>query len=588
MQKIVLGAFLAASASTVSADSYIDGGVKWDFYVPRINEPVHDFEPESELQARVTNLGVHDNGLGEDADRINTIVPIVGDNFARINLEESFGATMGGFHKYETYYTEKPQSPRFNVRKLRFDKPIEILNKFGSVNELSVPEYTLINRVSATFTLAVPEDDTLIFKFRAGYKEIDEKVLKDLKKGVVRASLDNYQAVDIREVVDKLDGDLSILTDGNYSASDKCAIGVFINGQSMALDDEYDRASFIWKAKAGSYEVRYVNACTFDTDYIGSYLPTTERIISDLDFEIYSNNNKAVLRSENFKNKRPKYKLQKQSDYSEFEKSNPYLYGWTALDLENFITPEQMKYQKMDDIDGVVPSLEEVNTASIELVSEELQDQLLDDKVQGLRKLLKGTFHPKVEGKYNLLVMKLSNVIDTTNSDTSTYLQPIYGISFDNRSAMAHSRLRDKQRSDNQFEFDWFNFDVRKRDVKNGMEFSFFGMANIGRNTIRNENCSAAFPCGESDRALRDVLNNQVVKIRSAKATEYGSYASQKIAIYIKAPNEKFYRPLQMSDMNPQQDEKTVNAQLEKFNASMQGEVSKSDEEELDLMSSFD
>ena len=41
-----------------------------DFYVPRISEPVHDFEPESELETRVTNLGVHDNGLGEDADRL--------------------------------------------------------------------------------------------------------------------------------------------------------------------------------------------------------------------------------------------------------------------------------------------------------------------------------------------------------------------------------------------------------------------------------------------------------------------------------------------------------------------------------------
>ena len=150
--------------------------------------------------------------------------------------------------------------------------------------------------------------------------------------------------------------------------------------------------------------------------------------------------------------------------------------------------------------------------------------------MQGHRTLLKGTFHPKVEGKYNLLVLKLSNVIDTTEQNTETFLQPIYGISFDNRTSMAHSLKRDKQRSDNQFEYDWFNFDVRKRDVKNGMEFSFYGMANIGRNTIRNEDCSAAFPC-ESDRALRDV-QNKVVTIRSAKATEYGTSISTYSNLY--------------------------------------------------------
>ena len=77
---------------------------------------------------------------------------------------------------------------------------------------------------------------------------------------------------------------------------EECAIGVFINGEKMSLDDEYDRASFIWKADAGEYEVRYVNACRFKTDYIGSYLPTAKTIISDVDFEVYSNNNKALLR----------------------------------------------------------------------------------------------------------------------------------------------------------------------------------------------------------------------------------------------------------------------------------------------------
>ena len=42
------------------------------------------------------------------------------------------------------------------MRKLRFSTPIEILKKFGSVKELSVPEYTLINRVAATFTINIP------------------------------------------------------------------------------------------------------------------------------------------------------------------------------------------------------------------------------------------------------------------------------------------------------------------------------------------------------------------------------------------------------------------------------------------------
>ena len=585
MRKYLLASSLALIGTNGLADSYIDGGVKWEFFAPRIFETVRNFEPESDLEARVTNLGVHDGSLGADANRINSIVPIVGSNYARINMSD-FGTTLGGRFPYETYYTKGTKSPKFKTKQLNFFRPIEVLKEFGKVKKFTVPEYTLPNRASATFTVSADKDDTFIFKFRPAYRVISEETQNLVARGKIKGSVDHYKPVALVDYAA-----LNPTGEESRVYAKPCEISVFINGERMFLDDEYDRASFIYKAKKGDHEVKFINGCDIPTEYIGSYKPTSKMIISDMEFEVYSKNNQANLEVVNFVNKRKKYKLKKQSSYSNFERSTPYLYGWSALDLDNFITPEQLKYQKAEDIEGVLPSLQKVNLASLELVLPDLQDQLLDDKTQGLRKLLKGTFFPTVEGKYHLAVIKMSNVVDNgaDNKDgRKQYLQPIYGVSFNNRSAMAHSKWRTRQRSTKPFEYDWFNFDVRARDVKWGMDFSLFAMANIGRNTIRTENCTAANPCGKTDREILGVLNGKVVHLTADKSVKYDIYASQKIALYIKAPNEKFYRPLQMSDFNPKQEEEKVAVQVEKFNNAISGKLEESDEEALDLMSGFE
>ena len=492
------------------AESYYDGGIKWTLFSGKVAEDIYIPEGQ-EIDKSISSLIIpeSDRVVGYDKNRINSLIPY-------INIDENkdygrFGATLEGFYPYRTEITDDVVYWVPEQRLMNVNKPIPLYEDLAEIKQVPLFEINSVNSLKAEVTVI---------------SDADKKYL-----------------LTVIPVFDR-DNDF---TKWGSKRNRICYNNALINGEEIELKiRDQEQFAFI-DLKEGANKVEITAWCLpnykgkhreNDTGYTyrGSYGYDDGFTIHGLGFRFVDSETQTPLGIKN-------YQKAEEVNITPEGFNMPVLHVWENIGKSDFIAPNDLEFALADDVKGVWSDLKEFDFTDIELISPNLQEYDLEDDIHSKRLLVKGTFYPKAEGQYEILVLKRSNIVGYSknrtnfgNNEDGYFMQPVYSLALDYGKPVAHSKKRDTSVSDIPIEYDWFFFDVDMDDINFGMDMSFYAKGVVGATSFgAYKNIIKMTPSGGFLMERLDALNA-------------GIPASQRMAVYIKAPNEREFRPLQHSD----------------------------------------
>ena len=507
----LLGTTSMASAE-VSSDTYIKDHVTWTLHSGKVQEEIY-LEDGQEIDSSITSIIVprEERTAGYDSNRINSIIPF-------INIKENkdygrFGATLGGFHPYRS---EDRQSTGFfpaieGVRTLKMHDYLPLYKDIALVDEVPLSELDAINKLRADATIYSKNGGQFLLTELAVLNERNDFKTWGRSYPAQRCDLEatlNGEPVDLNRS-DEFYAIVSLEPGDNAFATE------------VYCYPEYAHGSQHRRVNEGGYAYR------------GSYGYDDGFTIKGLTFRFVDASTEQEI---GFGMTEDPASSTSPKPSAEIDDTLPTLHVWRNIGKDDFVASSDLEFT-LDGGNGKVWSkLEEFDFTDIELINQKLQKYSFEDKTHSNRIMVKGTFYPKNKGVFEVLVMKRSNIKGSQHHDENFFMQPVYSLAMDYGKPVAHSKKRDTSVSDIPLEYDWFFFDATDDHVNFGMDMSFYAKGVIGDTHKK------------AQKTIVKMTSQGGIELDHDVALTKGITASQRMAIYIKAPNEEVFRPLNHSD----------------------------------------